>query len=81
VTTSAFHYVNQPAVLREFHRVLASHGLLAVATLANEAGLGPSRWVVGLVGSLAVMRWCAGGPTPALSGGCEAGQARVLGPG
>jgi ubiquinone/menaquinone biosynthesis C-methylase UbiE len=34
VTTSAFHFFDQPAALREFHRVLASGGLVAVATLS-----------------------------------------------
>ncbi len=34
VTTSAFHFLDQPAALREFHRVLASGGLVAVATLS-----------------------------------------------
>jgi ubiquinone/menaquinone biosynthesis C-methylase UbiE len=32
VTTSAFHFFNQPAALREFHRVLASGGRVALAT-------------------------------------------------
>jgi ubiquinone/menaquinone biosynthesis C-methylase UbiE len=34
VTTSAFHFFDQPAALREFCRVLAGGGLLAVATLS-----------------------------------------------
>ena len=34
VTTSAFHWFNQPAALREFHRVLAPGGFAAVATLS-----------------------------------------------
>jgi ubiquinone/menaquinone biosynthesis C-methylase UbiE len=34
VTTSAFHFFDQPAALREFHRVLAPGGLVAVATLS-----------------------------------------------
>lgn len=34
VTTSAFHFFNQPAALREFHRVLGSGGLTAVATFS-----------------------------------------------
>ncbi|HKP41350.1 class I SAM-dependent methyltransferase [Mycobacterium sp.] len=33
VTTSAFHFFDQPAALREFHRVLAPGGLAAVATI------------------------------------------------
>ena len=34
VTTSAFHFFNQPAALREFHRVLALGGVAAVATFS-----------------------------------------------
>jgi ubiquinone/menaquinone biosynthesis C-methylase UbiE len=34
VTTSAFHFFDQPAALREFHRVLASGGLVAVSALS-----------------------------------------------
>ncbi|AFM17480.1 methylase involved in ubiquinone/menaquinone biosynthesis [Mycolicibacterium chubuense NBB4] len=34
VSTSAFHWFNQPAALREFHRVLAPGGFAAVATLS-----------------------------------------------
>jgi ubiquinone/menaquinone biosynthesis C-methylase UbiE len=34
VTTSAFHFFDQPAALREFHRVLAPGGLTAVATIS-----------------------------------------------
>jgi len=48
VTTSAFHFFNQPAALREFHRVLTSGGLVAVTTLSARQPLlqGPSanRW-------------------------------------
>jgi len=33
VTTSAFHFFDQPAALREFHRVLTPAGLAAVATI------------------------------------------------
>jgi SAM-dependent methyltransferase len=33
VTTSAFHFFDQPAALREFHRVLAPSGVAAVATI------------------------------------------------
>lgn len=33
VTTAAFHFFDQPAALREFHRVLAAGGLAAVATI------------------------------------------------
>jgi len=36
VTTSAFHFFDQPAALREFHRVLAPGGLVAVATLSSR---------------------------------------------
>lgn len=44
VTTSAFHFFDQAAALREFHRVLASGGLVAVATLSARLPLlqGPS---------------------------------------
>lgn len=34
VTTSAFHFFDQPAALREFHRVLAPGGFAAVATFS-----------------------------------------------
>jgi ubiquinone/menaquinone biosynthesis C-methylase UbiE len=34
VTTSAFHFFDQPAALREFHRVLAPGGFAAVATIS-----------------------------------------------
>ncbi|WP_111508771.1 class I SAM-dependent methyltransferase [Mycobacterium kyogaense] len=34
VSTSAFHWFNQPAALREFHRVLSPGGVAAVATLS-----------------------------------------------
>jgi ubiquinone/menaquinone biosynthesis C-methylase UbiE len=48
VTTSAFHFFDQPAALREFHRVLSSGGLVAVSTLSARQPLlqGPStsRW-------------------------------------
>ncbi len=39
VTTSAFHFFDQPAALREFHRVLASGGLVAVAALSARQPL------------------------------------------
>lgn len=46
VTTSAFHFFDQPAALREFHRVLAPGGLVAVATLSARQQLVqvPTRW-------------------------------------
>jgi ubiquinone/menaquinone biosynthesis C-methylase UbiE len=46
VTTSAFHFFDQPAALREFHRVLSPGGLAAVSTLSARQGLLPaaSRW-------------------------------------
>ena len=39
VTTSAFHFFDQPAALREFHRVLASGGVAAVATISPSQTL------------------------------------------
>jgi ubiquinone/menaquinone biosynthesis C-methylase UbiE len=45
VTTSAFHFFDQPAALREFHRVLAPGGLVAVSTMSARQPLLPgSRW-------------------------------------
>jgi ubiquinone/menaquinone biosynthesis C-methylase UbiE len=45
VTTSAFHFFDQPAALREFHRVLAPGGLAAVATLsARRQTVSDSSW-------------------------------------
>jgi len=48
VTTSAFHFFDQPAALREFHRVLASGGLVAVSALSTRRPLlqapAASRW-------------------------------------
>jgi ubiquinone/menaquinone biosynthesis C-methylase UbiE len=40
VTTSAFHFFDQPAALAEFHRVLAPGGIAAVATISPSAPLG-----------------------------------------
>jgi ubiquinone/menaquinone biosynthesis C-methylase UbiE len=39
VTTSAFHFFDQAAALREFHRVLSSGGLVAVAALSARQPL------------------------------------------
>ncbi len=36
VTTTAFHFFNQPVALREFHRVLAPGGLVAVTAIASR---------------------------------------------
>lgn len=48
VTTSAFHFFDQPAALREFHRVLSPGGLVAVSTLSARQqflrGPATSRW-------------------------------------
>jgi len=48
VTTSAFHFFDQPAALREFHRVLSPGGLVAVSNMSARQPLlqGPatSRW-------------------------------------
>ncbi|NVN48883.1 class I SAM-dependent methyltransferase [Mycolicibacterium hippocampi] len=44
VSTSAFHFFNQPAALREFHRVLAPGGFAAVATLSPRQQL-PLQWL------------------------------------
>jgi len=41
VTTSAFHFFDQPAALREFHRVLAPGGLVAVSTMSARQQLLP----------------------------------------
>lgn len=37
VSTSAFHFFDQPAAMREFHRVLAPGGVAAVATISPPA--------------------------------------------
>jgi SAM-dependent methyltransferase len=42
VTTSAFHFFDQPAALREFHRVLAPGGLAAVSTMSARQPLLPA---------------------------------------
>ncbi|HTX96724.1 MAG TPA: methyltransferase domain-containing protein [Mycobacterium sp.] len=39
VTTSAFHFFDQPAALREFHRVLGPGGLVAVSALSTRQPL------------------------------------------
>ncbi len=48
VTTSAFHFFDQPAALREFHRVLAPGGVVAVSALSARQPLlqapGANRW-------------------------------------
>jgi len=42
VTTSAFHFFDQPAALREFHRVLSPGGLVAVSTISARQPLLPA---------------------------------------
>ena len=42
VTTSAFHFFDQPAALREFHRVLSPGGLVAVSTMSARQSFLPS---------------------------------------
>ena len=48
VTTSAFHFVDHPAALRDFQRVLSAGGLVAVSTLSARQllpqGAATSRW-------------------------------------
>jgi ubiquinone/menaquinone biosynthesis C-methylase UbiE len=39
VTTSAFHFFDQPAALREFHRVIAPGGMVAVTTMSPRRAL------------------------------------------
>jgi ubiquinone/menaquinone biosynthesis C-methylase UbiE len=60
VTTSAFHFFDQPSALRDFHRVLAPGGVAAVSTLSARRPLlqGPStsRWKVAHHPSPAEMR-------------------------
>jgi ubiquinone/menaquinone biosynthesis C-methylase UbiE len=60
VTTSAFHFFEQAAALREFHRVLSPGGLVAVAALSARQPLlqGPSasKWKPAHHASAAEMR-------------------------
>ena len=60
VTTSAFHFFDQPAALREFHRVLSPGGLAAVSTLSARHLLpqrpATSRWKAAHHPSAAEMR-------------------------
>jgi ubiquinone/menaquinone biosynthesis C-methylase UbiE len=43
VTTSAFHFFDQPAALREFNRVLVPGGLAVVTTISPRLPVTPSR--------------------------------------
>jgi ubiquinone/menaquinone biosynthesis C-methylase UbiE len=45
VTTTAFHFFDQPAALREFHRVLAPGGLAAVAAFNVTIRPFPLPWL------------------------------------
>lgn len=60
VTTSAFHFFDQPAALREFHRVLSPGGLAAVSTLSARHLIpqrpATSRWKAAHHPSAAEMR-------------------------
>jgi SAM-dependent methyltransferase len=60
VTTSAFHFFDQPSALHDFHRVLAPGGVAAVSTLSARQPLlqGPStsKWKVAHHPSPAEMR-------------------------
>jgi ubiquinone/menaquinone biosynthesis C-methylase UbiE len=60
VTTSAFHFFDQPAALREFHRVLSLGGLAAVSILSARHLLpqrpATSRWKAAHHPSAAEMR-------------------------
>ena len=60
VTTSAFHFFDQPSALRDFHRVLAPGGLAAVSTLSARQprlqGPSTSKWKVAHHPSPAEMR-------------------------
>lgn len=42
VTTSAFHFFDQPAALAEFYRVLVPGGMASVATICPRSGAGPA---------------------------------------
>lgn len=41
ITTSAFHFFDQPAALREFHRVLGAGGMVAVTTMSPRQAFPP----------------------------------------
>ena len=51
VSTSAFHFFDQPAALREFHRVLAPGGLAAVGTISPPMPAVLRRLSSGFVGA------------------------------
>jgi hypothetical protein len=49
VTTTAFHFFDQPAALREFHRVPTPGGVAAVATLSPTHRLPLQERLAGVV--------------------------------
>jgi ubiquinone/menaquinone biosynthesis C-methylase UbiE len=71
VSTSAFHFFDQPAAMREFRRVLAPGGLVAVATISPPQPPALSRLTAGLANP-------AHNPSPARMRELFAGAGLVL---